>query len=90
MSEPGGRGGTVEFVILRAAVGAESFPDVEAIALALERLGSRGVISADGVAKVMVTLSEEMVFAATIREFGSDLSLRAAFNDTHPSEDPTE
>ncbi len=78
----------VERVVLRAAVGRDNYAEVEKIATALDELESRGVICPEGVAALTTLLANEIVTAAVLREHGIDLSLRPAFGDTAPLEDP--
>lgn len=77
-------------IVLRAAVGDENYPDVEALAGLLEALHGRGLISEEGLGHLISTLADEIVTHKVLREFGLDLSILAVRGDTPLPEDPPE
>lgn len=80
---------SVERVVLRAAVGHDNYGDVERLVVTLDRLERRGALTEGGVGAILVTLAEEMVAAALLRDELERLSSSAPVVDTPTPEDPT-
>lgn len=81
----------LEVAVLRSSVGEDNYPDLVVICDKLDQLEARLAISDEGLARVIVTIAEEIVaqrIAIDAASVALDLPEPPALCDTHGSEDP--
>lgn len=79
---------TVESVVLRAAVGDDTYGHICAIATELDALEHRGVISRQGLSTIIETIADEMITQSLARELMSHSTGEAVLSDAPTPEDP--
>lgn len=80
-------GASAERVVLRAALGPDSYTDIEVIMAKLDALERRGVIGIEGLAAIIRTLAEDIVTQKVLRDYSDGLSWAQGAADTRRLED---
>ncbi len=80
-------GASAERVVLRAALGPDSYTDIEVIMSKLDALEQRGIIGVEGLSTIIRTLAEDIVAQKVLRDFDDPLSSAQGAADTLRLED---